>query len=107
MTCFAPLAWLECSFTHCLDHEGFMTHQTPGLVIIRRVSSQSFNPSSVVHSSLKVQTFGMVACTISVHEESSNVFHLIDKKLQLGLYIYVMENLNKCVACGNGFIKLS
>ena len=72
----------ECSFTYCLDHEGFTAHQTPGLVIIRRVSCEPVLQSILSGpSSLKVQTPGMFACAVSVREESSNVLQLIDKKL--------------------------
>ena len=80
----------ESSFAHCLDHEGFMAHQTYGPVII---SSTYCHPvlQSIVSGPLTfiIESANMWhVCTVSEREEGINIFKLIDK-IDIGNYNYM------------------
>ena len=77
----------ECSFIHCLDHEGYMAYQTHGPVIISShpvLQSILSGPLTFIIESANIWH----VCTVSEREEGSNVFKLIDK-IDIGNYNYM------------------
>jgi len=75
-----PIVWITKDLRH--------TKHMALWLSVGSLATQSFNPSSVVHSSLKVQTPGMFAYTISEREEGSNVFNKLIDKTGIGKYEY-------------------